>query len=105
MIFQKDCEMIVQAAVAAAPDIYPYIIKSVTNGLSYDFVEYDERLGRIPVGKTEFYGYQQMLPSENSLVKEYGCSRNTVRRAVAELTSDGYVQPMQRPVRRLITQK
>ena len=44
--------------------------------------------------ETEFYGYQQMLPSENSLVKEYGCSRNTVRRAVAELTSDGYVQPM-----------
>lgn len=44
--------------------------------------------------ETEFYGYQQMLPSENSLVKEYGCSRNTVRRAIAELTSDGYVQPM-----------
>ena len=44
--------------------------------------------------ETEFYTYQQMLPSENTLVKEYGCSRNTVRRAVAELTSDGYVQPM-----------
>lgn len=44
--------------------------------------------------ETEFYSYQQMLPSENTLVKDYGCSRNTVRRAVAELTSDGYVQPM-----------
>lgn len=61
VIFQKDCEMIEQAAVAAAPDIYPYIIKSVTNGLSYDFVEYDERLGRIPVGKTEFYGYRRLF--------------------------------------------
>ena len=28
------------------------------------------------------------------LVREYGCSRNTVRRALAELTADGYVQPM-----------
>lgn len=44
--------------------------------------------------ETEFYGYQQMLPSENEFVKEYGCSRNTVRRAIAELTADGYVQPM-----------
>ena len=44
--------------------------------------------------ETEFYGYQQMLPSENEFVKEYGCSRNTVRRAIAELTADGYVQPV-----------
>lgn len=44
--------------------------------------------------ETEFYGYQQMLPSENTLVREYDCSRNTVRRALAVLTSDGYVQPM-----------
>ena len=35
-----------------------------------------------------------MLPSENVFVKEYGCSRNTVRRALAELTAEGYVQPM-----------
>lgn len=35
-----------------------------------------------------------MLPSEHMLVREYGCSRNTVRRALAELTADGYVQPM-----------
>ena len=61
VMLQKDCEMIEQAAVAASPDIYPYIIKSVTNGLSYDFVEYDERLGRIPVGKTEFYGYRRLF--------------------------------------------
>ena len=44
--------------------------------------------------ETEFYAYQQMLPSENVFVKEYGCSRNTVRRALAELTAEGYVQPM-----------
>ena len=38
--------------------------------------------------ETEFYAYQQMLPSENAFVKEYGCSRNTVRRALAELTAE-----------------
>ena len=44
--------------------------------------------------ETEVYSYQEMLPSENTLIFEYGCSRNTVRRALALLTADGYVQPM-----------
>ena len=35
-----------------------------------------------------------MLPSEHTLIQEYDCSRNTVRRAISELTSEGYVQPM-----------
>jgi GntR family trehalose operon transcriptional repressor len=41
------------------------------------------------------YPYQSLLPSENTLIEEYDCSRNTVRRAIAELTADGYVQAMQ----------
>ena len=41
------------------------------------------------------YPYQSLLPSENTLIAEYDCSRNTVRRAIAELTADGYVQAMQ----------
>ena len=41
------------------------------------------------------YPYQSLLPSENTLIEEYDCSRNTVRRAIAELTDDGYVQAMQ----------
>ena len=44
--------------------------------------------------ETEYYSYQEMLPSEHALITEYDCSRNTVRRALAELTTDGYVQPM-----------
>lgn len=59
--YQKDCEMIEQAAIAASADIYPYIIKSVTNDLSYSFVEYDEKLGKIPVGKTEFYAIRRLF--------------------------------------------
>lgn len=42
----------------------------------------------------DVYAYQSMLPSENALAAEYDCSRNTVRRALAQLTADGYVQPM-----------
>lgn len=43
--------------------------------------------GTYPVG--------QLLPSENSLIGEFACSRNTVRRAVAGLVRDGYVQTRQ----------
>ena len=46
--YQKDCEMIEKAAIAASSEIYPYIIKSVTNDLSFQFIEYDEKLGRPP---------------------------------------------------------
>ena len=41
------------------------------------------------------YKLQELLPSENTLVQEYECSRNTIRRAIADLVSDGYVQTMQ----------
>lgn len=41
------------------------------------------------------FACQQLLPSENSLIQMYDCSRNTVRRAVSRLVTDGYVQTMQ----------
>lgn len=59
--YQKDCDMIEQAAQAASPDIASYIIKSVTNGLSYTFVEYDGELGRIPCGRNDFYAYRRLF--------------------------------------------
>ena len=34
------------------------------------------------------YPYQSLLPSENTLIEEYACSRNTVRRALAELIAE-----------------
>ena len=37
----------------------------------------------------------ELLPSENTLTEQYDCSRNTLRRAVARLVGDGYVQTMQ----------
>ena len=39
--------------------------------------------------------FQQLLPSENTLVAQYHCSRNTIRRAIGYLVSDGYVQTLQ----------
>ena len=41
------------------------------------------------------YPYQSLLPREHTFIEEYACSRNTVRRALAELVADGYVQTMQ----------
>lgn len=38
------------------------------------------------------YLYSELLPSENTLIGIYDCSRNTVRRALAGLVEDGYVQ-------------
>ena len=41
------------------------------------------------------FSYQSLLMSENELCAQYGCSRSTVRRALSELSNDGYVQPIQ----------
>ena len=38
------------------------------------------------------YLYGELLPSENTLIGVYDCSRNTIRRALAGLVEDGYVQ-------------
>ncbi len=41
------------------------------------------------------YSYQELLPSEHTLIQDYHCSRNTLRRAVSRLVTDGYVQTIQ----------
>lgn len=38
------------------------------------------------------YLSEQALPSESQLIQKYECSRNTVRRAIAQLAEEGYVQ-------------
>ena len=44
--------------------------------------------------ETGEYEFQKLIPSENSLVGIYNCSRNTIRRAIFELAEGGYVQSM-----------
>lgn len=50
---------------------------------------YDDLKKKIEQGT---YGPQTCLPTEFALVEQYGCSRNTIRRAVRELSEIGYVQ-------------
>ncbi|MDO4268942.1 MAG: UTRA domain-containing protein [Eubacteriales bacterium] len=45
--------------------------------------------------ETNVFAYQELLPSENTLIQMYHCSRNTLRRAVSLLVTDGYVQTIQ----------
>lgn len=40
------------------------------------------------------YPKDSYLPSEHTLIDEYDCSRNTVRRAIASLATEGYLQSM-----------
>lgn len=53
---------------------------------------YRELRDRIEQGT---YGFQELLPSESEFVREFGCSHNTIRKALAMLTREGYVQPIQ----------
>ncbi|MGN0268372.1 MAG: trehalose operon repressor [Lachnospiraceae bacterium] len=53
---------------------------------------YQDLKNKIETGEYEF---QELLPPENQLILTYGCSRNTVRRAISTLVTDGYVQTMQ----------
>lgn len=48
-----------QLAYRANADIAEYIIKSVTESKSYDRLEFNPELGRIPYGKTDFYGIRR----------------------------------------------
>lgn len=44
--------------------------------------------------ESQEYAFQELLPSENAMVEIYGCSRNTIRRAVGGLAEQGYVQSL-----------
>ena len=56
----------------------------------YDEI-YQHLKGEIEAGA---YAYGSLLPSENTLNTQYGCARNTIRRALAVLGEEGYVQPI-----------
>lgn len=50
-----------EAAYTADKDIAEYILLSVKENLSYEGVEYSEQFGRIPCGRTDFYGYRRLF--------------------------------------------
>lgn len=55
--------------------------------------------------ENNYFKYSEMLPVENELIKRYECSRNTLRRAVSILVSEGHLQTMQGKGVRNIYQK
>lgn len=57
---------------------------------AYDNIYFDLKRS-IEDGTHQFKDY---LPSESVLVKRYGCAHNTVRKALAILAREGYVQPI-----------
>lgn len=60
-LYKHDCSIIEEAAIKANSRIWRYILKSVTQGLPYEFIEYDEEQGRIPMGKTEFNATRRLF--------------------------------------------
>lgn len=51
---QRDCEMIEQAAIETNATLYPYILKSVTTGLPYEWIN-------PPICDKDFYGYRRLF--------------------------------------------
>lgn len=51
-----------------------------------------EKIYRELRGAIEAGAYPKELPTEQRLTEQFGCSRNTVRRAIGRLEEDGYVQ-------------
>ncbi len=61
--FLRDIRMIEEAAIKADPGVWKYILRSVTQGLSYEYIEYDEELGKIPMCSKDFYGTRKLFYS------------------------------------------
>ena len=61
--YSKDVMMIEQAAIAASPDIYPWILASVTEDLNYYDLLIHTALGPVPINKADFYGYRRLFYS------------------------------------------
>lgn len=58
---KKYNEDVRSAAYKANKDIAEYILLSVIKNKSYEGVEYTDGLGRIPCGRTDFYGYRRLF--------------------------------------------
>ncbi|MBQ6787537.1 MAG: hypothetical protein IJO85_07440 [Lachnospiraceae bacterium] len=54
-------DKVLHAARKANSDIAEHIVESVKKNKSYEKIEYDNKLGRIPCGRTDFYGYRRLF--------------------------------------------
>lgn len=53
--------IVLNAAIKANETAAGHILLSVSKNLSYEHVEYHERLGRCPLGRTDFYGTRRLF--------------------------------------------
>lgn len=60
-IYIRDCRMIEEAAVKADPNIWEYMLRNVTQGLSYEHIEYDGALRKISICRKDFYGTRKLF--------------------------------------------
>lgn len=65
----RDIHMIEEAAIMADPGVWKYLLRSVTRGLSYECIEYDDELGRIPMCRSDFYGTRRKFYSILNIMK------------------------------------
>ena len=63
-----------QGACAEFKFIEPWVILSVTKSKSYDLIEFDLELGRVPVGRSDFYGYRRRFYHNLDVMLREGCS-------------------------------
>lgn len=61
--YSKDTGMIEQSAIAASPEIYPWIIASVTEDLNYEELLAHTSLGPVPINRFDFYGVRRLFYS------------------------------------------
>jgi len=57
----RHCDIVLSAALAADRKAAGHILLSVTENLSYEHIEFHERLGRCPLGRTNFYGARRLF--------------------------------------------
>lgn len=60
-VYLRDIHMIEEAAIMADPSIWKYLLRSATRGLSYEYIEYDDELGKIPMCRKDFYGVRKLF--------------------------------------------
>lgn len=61
LTYENDCRIIEEAAIATNVSIWRYLLRSVTQDLTYEQIEYDEEQGRITICRTDFYGYRRLF--------------------------------------------
>ncbi len=58
---KRYADTVLAAALKADRKAAGHIVLSVTKGISYDYLEFRDRLGRCPLGRTDFYGARRLF--------------------------------------------